>query len=99
MKWLFGVILFMAIASTASAQLAPTYVDPVYPGSTLRDYSRPSYVIQGGTITPTIPGTYLPDTRRGGYVIQPGMNSGSSWDAFNTQERKSNTWATDDLDD
>lgn len=61
-------------AVDAMAQQAPVYVDPTIPGgSGIRDYSRPSLVIQGGQVQQTYPGTYIPDQRRGGWVVEPGQ--------------------------
>jgi hypothetical protein len=71
-----GAELTSHIPTEAFGQTAPVYVDPTIPGgSGIRDYSKPSVVIQGGQAQQTYPGTYIPDQRRGGWVVQPGQTT------------------------
>lgn len=48
-----------------------TYIYPTIPGTTIRDYRQPGFVIdQQGLVRPTIPGTTIPDLRSPSYIIE-----------------------------
>jgi len=43
---------------------------PTVPGTEIRDYSKPGYIIKGKNIYPTYPGTDMRDYSRPGYKIE-----------------------------
>lgn len=61
---LFGALL-TCIAS------ADTYLHPTVPGTTYRDYERPSIGIDDfGSVYKTVPGTNYKDYNEGGYKVE-----------------------------
>lgn len=60
-------ILLLAISPSAFAD-PRTVIYPTIPGTNLRSYSEPGYVVQDNHAYPTIPGTSLRDYSERGYV-------------------------------
>lgn len=45
---------------------------PTLPGTDIRDYRKPGWVVDGRSVYPTLPGSDVRDYRRGGYVVKDG---------------------------
>lgn len=45
---------------------------PTLPGTSIRDYSKPGYTVQGNTMYQTLPGTGIRDYSAPGYTVQGG---------------------------
>ena len=63
-------ILFTMLLLTGSAIGQDYTLHPTFPGTDVRDYSRPSYQVEGNTIYPTINGTDVRDYSKPGYRIE-----------------------------
>lgn len=61
-----SLLAFMACSSVFADPQTAIY--PTIPGTSLRDYTKPGYVIEGNHAYPTIPGTSLRDFTEPGYV-------------------------------
>ena len=64
---------------------------PTVPGTEIRDYSKPGYIIKGKNIYPTYPGTDMRDFTKPGYKIQDDPFGSDSYD------RDSDGWMNDDF--
>lgn len=73
MKTLTINLLFLSSILLVGAALAqPVEVYPTIPGTSVRDYTKPGYIIDGAEAYQTIPGTSVRDYTRPGYVIEGG---------------------------
>ena len=50
--------------------LADSMIHPTYPGTNLRDYSKPSVKVEGDVGYQTYPGTSVRDYSKPGFVIE-----------------------------
>lgn len=67
MKKFIGILLFCSVTS-ATAQVA---IHPTYPGTSVRDWSKPGVRIEGNRAYPTLPGTSVRDWSKPGFIISP----------------------------
>lgn len=62
-------ILALTLSLTAAGALAET-LHPTFPGTNIRDYSKPSIVYERGRVYETFPGTDTQDYSKPTYIIQ-----------------------------
>lgn len=72
MRKALGVFVAAMVTLGATALYAQdrTVIHPTYPGTTTRDYSKPSVVVERNTVYQTYPGTTTRDYRRPGAIMQ-----------------------------
>ena len=75
MKSMFFIVIALIVISLfifqdASSQDRKITIYPTYPGSGVRDYSKPGMVIDGNKIYKTYPGTDIRDYTQPGYAIR-----------------------------
>lgn len=67
------IILTLALSTVFGLALADAEIYPTYPGTNLRDYSKPGYTVRedphgtGRTVYPSYPGTSMRDYSKPGY--------------------------------
>jgi len=62
------VIMGVLISLSAYPQNAKIY--PTYPGTSIRDYSKPGMIVKDGNVYQTYPGTDVRDYSKSGYKLE-----------------------------
>jgi len=64
-----GILIAGIIVGNVKAE-DKTYIHPTQPGTTVRDWSKPSTVIEGDRVYQTYPGSTLRDYTQPEYIIE-----------------------------
>ncbi len=64
-----NIVITFALSLLAAPVLAWDVMYPALPGTSLRDHSKPGWIIEGNNVYPTIPGTSLRDYGKPGYTV------------------------------
>ena len=67
------IFLILIISSPIETYAQDANVHPTYPGTSIRDYSKPGAVIEGDMVYPTHPVTNSRDYSKPGYRIEGDM--------------------------